>query len=287
MRIGLQPGPELIGSFAARTIIALVVIAVAPLSVPPFAFAQELDPVIEAARKGAATYATSLPDYIVKRTTTRYIGVRPDRYFPGRRIATWRELDTVGADLAVERGTEVYTNVSLNGLPSLDMPHGGAWSMGEFSTELLSILPIERAAKFTRRRDEMLRNRPVYRYAFEIDVRHSVWNLSAGHLPGAPKVVQISPAYSGDIWIDRETGEVLRITEAARDLPGRFPLDAVEEATDYDFVKIGGEKYVLPTHSETLSCLRDRFTCWKNTTDFRDYDKFGSKSSITFEGAMK
>ena len=262
-----------------RGLILLVVSFAARAQVP--------DPVIESARKAAAAYATSLPDYIVKRSTTRLYGARPDHYFPGRSILIWRTLDDVSADLAVEHGAEVYTNISVNGRKLLDTPHGGAWSMGEFSGEVLSILPAERAAKFTLRREEVLRNRPTYKYDFAVDAPHSVWHLSAGHLPGAPTVVELSPAYAGTIWIDKETGEALKIAESARDLPSYFPLDTVESVTDYEFVKIGEGEYLLPTHSETVSCQRDHFTCYKNVTDFRDYDKFGSKSSITFDNGSK
>ena len=46
-----------------RGLILLVVSFAARAQVP--------DPVIESARKAAAAYATSLPDYIVKRSTTR------------------------------------------------------------------------------------------------------------------------------------------------------------------------------------------------------------------------
>jgi hypothetical protein len=39
-------------------------------------------------------------------------------------------------------------------------------------------------------------------------------------------------------------------------MPRSFPLDQVESAVDYDYVVIGEGKYLLPVHSEALSCGR-------------------------------
>jgi hypothetical protein len=106
-------------------------------------------------------------------------------------------------------------------------------------------------------------------------------------LPGAPDLEHFSPAWSGTIWIDNETSQILRIEEAARDLPGYFLLDMIDTVTDYDFVKIGDRTFLLPTHSETRSCQRTSALCFSNQTDFKDYDKFTSNATITFDGAQR
>ena len=67
------------------------------------------DPVIDAARRSAIAFSTSLPDYIVRRTTTRSVGG------PLATAANWKNLDVVAADVAFEHGTEVYTNISIAG----------------------------------------------------------------------------------------------------------------------------------------------------------------------------
>jgi hypothetical protein len=69
----------------------------------------------------------------------------------------------------------------------------------------------------------------------------------------------------------------------AREIPKSFPLDTVESAVDYDFVLIGQSKFLLPVHSEALSCVRGTSDCSRNTIDFRNYRKFESDTSITFE----
>jgi hypothetical protein len=58
---------------------------------------------------------------------------------------------------------------------------------------------------------------------------------------------------------------------SAVDMPRSFALDAAESAVDYDYVLIGESKYLLPVHSEALSCLRGTSDCTRNVIEFRDY----------------
>lgn len=247
------------------------------------------DPIIDAARQSAAVYQQSLPDYIVKRTTTRYRGARSDIGFPATTVAIWRPIDVVKGDVAAEHGHEIYSNITLNGTPSVALPTGGAWSAGEFSTELAAIFPIERGTRFTHQREESLRSRPSYRYEFAVDQAHSAWHLSAAHLRNMPAgyTATVTAAYGGEIWIDKDSGQVLRIEMSARTLPPGFPLDAIESDVDYDFVRIGDAQYVLPVHSESYTCERGVGTCLRNETVYRDYDKFGASTNITFDGPSK
>ena len=248
----------------------------------------QADSIIESARNAAASYVQSLPDYIAKRTTSRYRGARPDLRYPGSTVAIWQPVDVVTSDLAVEHGKEVYTNVTLNGVPSLDLPTRGAWSSGEFSTDLLAVLAPDRDARFSRQKSEVIRNRQTWRYDYGVDQSHSAWNLSAENLRNMAvgSKANFAPSYSGAIWIDKESGQVLRVEMAAGGL-GTFPLDTIESNTDFDFVKIGGAEYVLPVRSVSFTCERGAFVCLKNETDFRDYDKFGASANITFDDGAK
>ena len=76
---------------------------------------------------------------------------------------------------------------------------------------------------------------------------------------------------------------MLRIEQSARDVPRSFPLDTIESAVDYDYVLIGGQKFLLPVHSENLMCDRGTSNCSRNVIDFRNYRKFGADSEITFD----
>jgi hypothetical protein len=250
--------------------------------------AQQDDPVIEAARKSAIAFARSLPDYIVKRTTTRFGGTRNPRYLAGAKTkdgdVDWHTQDTVTAEVVAEHGTEVYAKVRVNGKPSDSPEASGSWSAGEFSSTLLGILSVKSVASFTNKQLVTLAHRASYRYDFAIDQSHSSWRIDAR---SGNDVTGYAPPYDGTLWIDKESGQVLRLEMTARDLPGYFPVDNVRSFTAYDFVKIGNDSYLLPTQSETMSCEHNSRACVKNTSVFNDYKKFGTRTSIKFDGGAK
>lgn len=233
------------------------------------------DLVIEAARKAAAVYVQSLPDYIVKRTTKRYEG------FNG---GNWHPIDIVAADVAAVHGKEIYTNVTDNGHPVSGLPGGGAWTAGEFSTAMAAILAPQSAAVFTHRHAESINKHASYRYDFAIDQKHSSRYLA---LDNSPSSVSYAPAYEGQVWLDKGTGQVLRIEMRARIFPAAFPLNATASRIDYDFVKIGGRAYLLPTQAETVMCERSSARYLMNDNLFRNYDKFTADSTIIYGGATK
>ena len=68
----------------------------------------------------------------------------------------------------------------------------------------------------------------------------------------------------------------------AVDLPKEFPADTAESAVDYELVSLGTDKFLLPVHSEVLTCLRGTSTCDKNVIEFRNYHKFSGESKILF-----
>jgi len=131
-------------------------------------------------------------------------------------------------------------------------------------------------AEFRNKRAATIVNRAAFRYEFSVEQPNSHWHVEVESQP-------YMPAYSGTIWIDKENFRVLRIEMSAQDMPRRYPLDQVEWAVDYDYVLIGEGKYLLPTHSESLSCARSSNQCTRNVIEFRNYRKFTADTNITFE----
>ena len=176
-----------------------------------------------------------------------------------------------------ENGTEKYKNILVNGRPPRqDVENSGSWSSGEFSSLLLDVLSFSTNADFRGKRATTIVNRPAFRYDFSVEQPNSHWHvesLSQSYLPG----------YTGAIWIDEENYRVLRVELSAQNMPRSFPLDTVESAVDYDYVAIGDGTYLLPVHSESLSCARGTSDCSRNVIDFRNYKKFTADTSITFD----
>jgi hypothetical protein len=230
------------------------------------------DPVIEQARDAAFSFSETLPNYVVKQLTTRYA---TEAARGGH--TSWQAIDNVTADVVSEGGTESYKNILVNGKPPRDaIEKTGSWSTGEYASVLQDVLSPYTDADFHNKRSVTIVNRPAYHYDFTVKQPNSHWHVSSGS-------ESYRPEYTGSIWIDRETYRALRIELSAQNFPRAFPLDTVESATDYDFVSISGNKYLLPVHSEALSCVRGTGECSRNVIDFRNYRKFTADTVITFE----
>jgi hypothetical protein len=231
------------------------------------------DPVIDQARDAAFSFTDTLPNYVVKQITNRYATGSASR---GR--TSWQPLDIVTSDLIYEDRKERYTNVMVNGKPTKYIEQTGSWSEGEFASMLQAILAPDTNADFRNQRPSTIVNRAAWRYDYTVEQSRSTWSL---HADGQT----YQPSYTGAIWIDKATYRVLRIEIAARNLPRDFPLDTAESSIDYDYVTIGDQKVLLPSHAEALSCVRATPDCTRNQTDFRNYRKFGAETNITFEGS--
>lgn len=230
------------------------------------------DDFIEQTREAAFEFSESLPNYIVKQYTTRYESAQSR----GQRTS-WHALDNVTADVIEENGEEKYKNILVNGKPPAQDPEKtGSWSKGEYSSLMQDVLSPITAADFHGKRTTTIANHAAVRYDFSVEQPNSHWHIEA-------EGQSYLPAYEGTIWIDKENHRVLRIELSALNLPRTFPLDTVESAVDYDYVSIGEGRFLLPVHSEALSCSRGSGDCSRNVIEFRNYRKFESDSSITFD----
>jgi hypothetical protein len=228
------------------------------------------DDIIEAARDAADHLTDGLPNFIVQQNTTRYFS----RVIPPR----WQVLDVVTAEVASVGGKEDYRNIMVNGKPSnRPVEKTGAWSTGEFQTTLESLLNPYTAAAFHKTKDDTLNGRSAYTYDFSVRQENSNWDIHA------PDGSVATPAYTGTVWIDKETHNAMRIEEQTGPLPASFPFDKAESVVEYGFIRIEGNTYPLPVHSEILTCQRGSSTCTKNEIDFRNYRKFGADSNIIFD----
>jgi hypothetical protein len=229
------------------------------------------DPRIEKAREQAAMFTESLPNYVCQEQMARFASQT--------HIVNWQPLDIVSTEVVYENGKEHYRKLAVNGKPTKKKIEelGGAWSTGEFGTVLVDVLSPSTAADFTFRKRARAGNREAYVFDLDVDHEHSHW-----HVEGPSQY--ILPAYRGAIWIDKETSRVLRIEMQAYHMPEEFPWDKVESATDYEFVRIGGDReFLLPVHAETLTCQRGTNICSRNVIDFRNYHKYTGEADIKFD----
>ena len=228
------------------------------------------DDLIRKAADTALDFTETLPNYVCQELMSRYQSTS--------KPANFQPIDVVGTEVIYENGKEDYRKITLNGRPfnkSIE-DTGGAWSKGEFGTQLIDLFLPRTATEFHYRRDARIAGILTKEYDFTISHANSDWNVGVG-------AQNYDPGYSGTVWIDPATARVMRIEKQARSFPSDFPLDDVEQATDYEYVRLGDAKqYLLPVHSESIMCERGTYNCTRNVIDFRNYRKYTGESSITF-----
>jgi hypothetical protein len=228
------------------------------------------DPVIAKAREATFAFSTKLPNFICQEFMARFAR--------DSNVRGWQPLDVVSAEIIYDSGQESYRNLKINDRPTEKKMEdlSGSWSTGEFATTLNDLFhPITRA-RFRFGEETKIGGLPARIYDFDVAKENSHWIVQMGSQ-------QIAPAYRGSVWIDKESNRVLRIEIQARDLPGGFPMDTVESAVDYAFVRIAGEPVLLPSHAESLGCQRGTNSCSRNVIDFRNYRKYTADSKIIFD----
>ncbi len=227
--------------------------------------------VMEKARAAAGTFLESLPNYVCQEVMTRYQSESGSK--------NWNPYDVISMALVYDKGQESYRNLEINGKPTKKKIEdlAGSWSTGEFGSVLADVFSPATAADFEYRKESRLGGRTSYVYDYTVEREHSHWRIMV-----ASQLV--TPPYRGSVWIDKETSRVLRIEMQATHIPDAFPTDKVEMATDYEFVRFGGEQqFLVPVHAESLGCQRDSGTCSRNAIDFRNYHKYSGESTITFD----
>jgi hypothetical protein len=234
---------------------------------PKHSFSSEL---LNTTMDWTANFMEGLPNYVCQQNTTRYV--------QHSRSEDWQAEDVVSAQVVYEDGHDNYRNIMVNGKKtSKDMMQiGGQTSTGEFGGVLISLFQPIRSTDFSYARAAALGDTQVAIYDFKVALGSSDWHIIVGGQV-------LEPAYSGRIWVDKKTGEIRRLEQHADNVPKDFPNDTVEMAIDYEEVSLGTpKKYLVPVHSENISCQRGTQYCGKNVIEFRDYHRYAGESTITF-----
>ena len=187
----------------------------------------------------------------------------------------WKYIDRVDADLVFDQSKEAFRNIRRNGKPlkQATPEDTGQWSYGDFGAVLADLFQPRTRVKFKPRGNESTASGlKAAVYDFRVPRDNSHWTIHCSYA--------VQPAYSGSVWIEPATGRVLRIEKSTHALPADYPVDKVESTVDYDFVTIGGKKYLMPVRSAMLSCGTGGYECDKNEIEFRNFRKFEVESTV-------
>jgi len=218
-------------------------------------------------REASAEYDSGLPNFICDQIVVRSRSeAKPPK---------WKQQDTVEVELMYADQKEDYRNVRINGKPlkSGTPEESGSWSTGDWGSTLIDILHPATQAEFKHRGRDKIAGVETEVFDFQVFKENSHWTIRFGK--------PIRPGYKGAIWIDPETARVLRTEMQAVKLPSDYEIDWVEQMTEYGWVTIQEQKYLLPLKSENIACFRYTSKCTRNEIEYKNYRKFATESTIS------
>ncbi|MCL4402175.1 MAG: hypothetical protein M1436_05885, partial [Acidobacteria bacterium] len=208
-----------------------------PAEIPPPS-AEEQRALLDEVRDIATNYTKSLPNFICTQVTRRY--------FDPSGLEMWRADDVLTARLSYFEQKEDYKLILVNNRLT-DQNYqslGGATSTGEFGSMLKELFERRSQARFEWARWATLRGRRTYVFSYRVAQPNSQWHIDYEHSQ------EIIAGYRGEVFIDRDTHMITRITLEAEDVPPSFPVQQAKTVLDYDFAKIGEREYLLPMRAE-------------------------------------
>ena len=249
-------------------------------ALPPDAEASEL---LDRTRTATLAAAAAMPDFLVKQLIKRSNAYGSTR--------NWIPQDnlTIAVGYRANEGEE-YKVLAVNGIPlsqdakqtrdySKDVAPGASSSGVEYISAVADVFKPESKTVFKVADTDLILGRRTLVFEYEIEQPLSHLTLRAGDSATA------NVGARGRVWIDRETNRVLRFEQIATEIPPAFPITAASTVIDYDWVTIGENKYLLPTHSEILMSMTDRSLSRqsRNEIRFRGYQKFGAELKVIDE----
>lgn len=233
-------------------------------------------------REATLAAAAAMPDFIVKQLIKR------SRAFGTTNNWIPQDNLTIAVGYRANAGEE-YKVLAVNGIPlgqeakqtrdySKDVGGGTTSSGVEYISAVADVFKPESKTDFKVVDTDLIQGRRTLVYEYVIEQPLSTLSLKAEE---ATAVV----GSRGRVWIDRETNRVLRFEQIATEIPRDFPITAASTLIDYDWVTIGENKYLLPTHSEVLltSANRQASLQSRNEIRFRGYQKFGAELKVIDE----
>jgi hypothetical protein len=241
-------------------------VVAAPLEVPPPPSKEEQERVLAGARTIALSYTKSLPDFICEQEVRRYHGAKRG----------WDLKDTLTLRLSYFEQKEVYKLLTINGRKTA-LPYealGGAVTQGEFGSLLRQIFE---GGGFRWDHWTNLRRRRTHVYAFRVTSTNSRYILE--YRSGGEAVNAVTGLH-GFVYVDAETGSVMRIAGEVDTIPSDFPVVSSSTLLDYDFTTVGKQAFLLPLRAEVRMATASIRT--RNEVEFHSYRKFAAETSITF-----
>jgi hypothetical protein len=230
-------------------------------------------PLLDQARRHAAEFINDLPNFVVTQIVTRSVRT------PGKK--DWRLQDKLEIEVSYRAKTgEQFKLTRYNDKPT-QMTYDqlkGATSTGEFGSILEAVFSPNSQAEFKEVRREAFHGHQTVIYNYWVKEMFSSNTITDGNSGRA-----VTTAYSGSVWIDTESGRVLRIKQSSDGIPPGFSITLAERAVEYDWIAFDGQRYLLPVYAEVILGNAVKRYYLRNVIELRNYHMFDTNLKILLE----
>jgi hypothetical protein len=189
------------------------------------------------------------------------------------RLAT---TDRLRLDVALSTEREIYSWAGANHFEDRDIDEivpRGAMGTGPFAGFLLSVF-IGRPPRFVFEGETTLNGRTVYEYSFDVPKPESHFRFKAHK-------EWLITAYSGNIFVDPKTSDLVRLVVRSDELPPETETCEVDTTLDYGKVQLNGGLFFLPSSTTQTFVGRDSEVS-ENVYTFSSCRDFHAESTIDY-----
>jgi hypothetical protein len=194
------------------------------------------------------------------------------------RTSKSRSIDRVSANLSFENGVERYYDIRQNTHPLANISAiAGAWSEGEFGTLLQQTAKLLETQSVSFIAFTTVSGQLAEIYRFGVPGGQSPWDLEVG-------LQHYRIAFTTDVWISARSAEILKITRKSVAIPEETRISEIDWDVTLDAVDLNGKTWRLPTVAAySVTYAESKRREW-NQMSFSAYQRYGSESSLRFEG---
>ncbi len=187
--------------------------------------------------------------------------------------------DRLRLDVALAEGREIYSWAGASKFEDGEIDElipDGAMGTGPFAALVLSAFE-GRVPKFTYEGETTLEHHLVFEYSFHVPVEDSHYRVKAGR-------EWLVTGYTGTLWADIKTAELVRLQVRTDELPAATTLCETVSTLDYSPVHLGKDDYLLPKTTRQRFIGRDGFEA-DNSVAFSACREYRGESTLTFGGS--
>lgn len=229
----------------------------------------EQNAILDRVRAYAGSYVAELPNFVCVEKTRRKLAEAKGK--------PYKTVDELQDKVSFFDGRESYEKLKTQTIGKGKKKRGFVPHFevrGEFGTLMRGVLVLDHAS-FSWLGWDHAGNIRTAVFAYRVSMGQSTMAVTNGQIDRA------MVAYHGLVFAEPEKGAVVKLTADAEDIPARFGFSKAVSELSYGSVEIAGKSYLLPVTS-VYSGLSN-LGLFRNESEFRDYQKFGSESSIKFE----